>query len=264
MPTVQTPHTVDVTNPKDNQGQVPTETLDNKDEYRCSRLHFQVPSQATQPANMNQFQASPFGYPGETFVPILTYAPNNPALQYVHTGTPQAPNAQGGGQFPHMVHASQTVPPSFSYPPQMLFAPQSASVQVMAQDTSRPSSQVTIPAANPTRSADYQMLDDRIRDIKGFLAFGMDARYLWLVSNVVLLQKFKVPDLSKYKGLSCPRSHNKMYCRKMELYIDNDDLLIHCFQDSLSKASLDWYMGLERPKIRSWRDLSEAFLKQYK
>lgn len=55
-----------------------------------------------------------------------------------------------------------------------------------------------------------------------------------------------------------------MYCRKMASYIDNNDLLIHCFQDSLSRASLDWYMGLERTKIRSWRDLSEAFLKQYK
>lgn len=55
-----------------------------------------------------------------------------------------------------------------------------------------------------------------------------------------------------------------MYCRKMVSYIDNDDLLIHCFQDNLSGASLDWYIGLECTKIRSWRDLSEAFLKQYK
>lgn len=55
-----------------------------------------------------------------------------------------------------------------------------------------------------------------------------------------------------------------MYCRKMASYIDNDDLLIHCFQESLSRACLDWYMGFERTKIRSWKDLSEAFLKQYK
>ncbi|XP_050877300.1 uncharacterized protein LOC127081056 [Lathyrus oleraceus] len=50
----------------------------------------------------------------------------------------------------------------------------------------------------------------------------------------------------------------------MASYIDNDDLLIHCFQDSLYGASLDWYMSFEHPRIRSWRDLSEAFLKQYK
>lgn len=72
------------------------------------------------------------------------------------------------------------------------------------------------------------------------------------------------PDLPKYKGLSCPRSHITMYCRKMASYISNDDLLIHYFQDKLSRASLEWYMSFEHTKIRSWRDLSEAFLKQYK
>lgn len=73
---------------------------------------------------MNQFQAAMFVYPGEAFVPMLTYAPNNHALQYVQTGAPQAPTAQAEAQFPHMMHAaSQIAPPSFSYPPQMLFSP---------------------------------------------------------------------------------------------------------------------------------------------
>lgn len=80
----------------------------------------------------------------------------------------------------------------------------------------------------------------------------------------MLLRKFKVPDLPKYKGLSCPRNHITMYYRKMASYIDNDELLIHCFQDSLSEASLDWYMNLEPRKIRTLKDLSEAFLNQYK
>ncbi|XP_050916417.1 uncharacterized protein LOC127131543 [Lathyrus oleraceus] len=100
--------------------------------------------------------------------------------------------------------------------------------------------------------------------LKVFSAYGMEAKDLCLVPHVGLPSKFKVPDLPKYKGLSCPRSHVIMYCRKMESYIDNDDLLIHFFQDSLFGASLDWYIGLERSKIRSWKDLSEAFLKQYK
>lgn len=92
----------------------------------------------------------------------------------------------------------------------------------------------------------------------------MDAKDLYLVPNVVLPQKFKVPYLPKYKGLSCPKSHVIMYCRKMASYINNDELFIHCFWDSLYGASFDWYMSLECSKIRSWKDLSEAFLKQYK
>jgi hypothetical protein len=50
----------------------------------------------------------------------------------------------------------------------------------------------------------------------------------------------------------------------MASHIDNDNLFIHCFQDSLAGASLDLYTSQERSKIRSLRDLSEEFLKQYK
>lgn len=80
----------------------------------------------------------------------------------------------------------------------------------------------------------------------------------------MLLQKFKVHDFPKYKGLRCPRSHITIYCRKMASYIGNDELLIHCFQDSISRASLDWYINLEPGNIRTWKYLSEAFLNQYK
>ena len=40
--------------------------------------------------------------------------------------------------------------------------------------------------------------------------------------------------------------------------------MIHCFQDSLSGASLDLYIQLERTHIRTWVDLANAFLKHYK
>lgn len=255
VPTIQTPP-VDAANPEDNQGQVPHETPDVEGEYQGPRPNFHIPAQ---PTSTNQ--AAPFSYPEVTSVPMMTYAPTNLALQYVQTGVPQAPNAQAGGQYPHMVHAAQIVPPGFSYPPQMLFAPQNVPVQAIAPETSWLASQVVPPAVDPTRPADYQLLDDIIRAIEGFSAFGIDARDLCLVPNVALPQMFKVPDLPKYKGLCYPHSHITMYCRKMVSYIDNDDLLVHCFQDSLSGASLDWYIGLECNNIRSWRDLFEAFLK---
>jgi hypothetical protein len=46
--------------------------------------------------------------------------------------------------------------------------------------------------------------------------------------------------------------------------IRDDKLLIYFFQDSLAGSTLSWYMRLDSVKIRSWRDLVEAFLKQYK
>jgi len=93
--------------------------------------------------------------------------------------------------------------------------------------------------------------------------FG-DAAGLCLVPYVVIPPKFKVPDFEKYKGTTCPKSHLTMYCRKMAAHAHDEKLLIHCFQDSLGGVVLNWYMHLEPTRISSWKDLVDAFLKQYK
>ncbi|KAL4281781.1 hypothetical protein GQ457_03G020990 [Hibiscus cannabinus] len=59
---------------------------------------------------------------------------------------------------------------------------------------------------------------------------GIDARELSLVADLVVPPKFK--------------------CQKMSLYLDNEKLLIHCFQDSLIGSAARWY--------------TQAFLEQYK
>lgn len=81
--------------------------------------------------------------------------------------------------------------------------------------------------------------------------------------GVIIPAKFKFPDFEKYKGASDPRMHIRAYFWKMVAYSDDDRLLMHFFQDSLSGASLDWYMQLEGTHIQSWRDMVEAFLKNY-
>lgn len=55
-----------------------------------------------------------------------------------------------------------------------------------------------------------------------------------------------------------------MYYRKMATYVRDDKLMIHCFQDILEGASLEWYMQLERNNVRIWAKLVEDFAKQYK
>lgn len=55
-----------------------------------------------------------------------------------------------------------------------------------------------------------------------------------------------------------------MYARKMSTQIDNHQLLIHYFQDSLTSAALKWYMGLDSTQIHTVNDLGEAFVHQYK
>jgi hypothetical protein len=46
--------------------------------------------------------------------------------------------------------------------------------------------------------------------------------------------------------------------------VDDEKLLIHFFQDSLSDVALTWYMRLDNTKVKKWKDLVDAFMRQYK
>ena len=86
---------------------------------------------------------------------------------------------------------------------------------------------------------------------------------LCLVLDVLIPPKFMVPDFDRYKGTTCPKNHLKMYCRKMGVYSRDEKLLMHFFQDSLARAAVIWYTNLEASRIRSWKDLITAFIRQY-
>jgi hypothetical protein len=108
----------------------------------------------------------------------------------------------------------------------------------------------------------FKAIEDRLKTMEGG-SDSLDFSDMCLVPDLVIPSKFKVPEFEKYKGLSCPRNHLIMYSRKMASYANDDKLMIHCFQDSLAGASLSWYMQLEGCRIQSWRDLANAFIKQY-
>ncbi|XP_017624605.1 uncharacterized protein LOC108468224 [Gossypium arboreum] len=89
------------------------------------------------------------------------------------------------------------------------------------------------------------------------------AEELSLVPDLVLPPKFKMLEFERYNETSCPEAHITMFCRRMTGYVNNDQLLIHCFQDSLSGATAKWYNQLSRTQVKSWKDLAQAFMKQY-
>ncbi|XP_050890749.1 uncharacterized protein LOC127096189 [Lathyrus oleraceus] len=109
----------------------------------------------------------------------------------------------------------------------------------------------------------FQMVDERFKAMQGPDTFGLDAVDMCLVPDVKIPPKFKVPSFEKYQGVTCPKTHIRAFCRKMAAHSSDEKLLMHFFQDSLSGASLEWYMQLERTHIRTWRELAEAFLKHY-
>ena len=78
-------------------------------------------------------------------------------------------------------------------------------------------------------------LKERLRAIEGGGNYAFaNLKELILVPDVVTPPKFKVPEFDKYKGTTCPKNHLKMHCRKMGVYVKDEKLLIHFFQESLT------------------------------
>lgn len=117
----------------------------------------------------------------------------------------------------------------------------------------------------PTNEVEKKVkaIEEKLKAMESTYTLGLDAAEMCLVLGVVIPTKFKVPNFEKYKGASDPRTHIQAYYRKIIAYSDYDNLLMHFFQDSLSGASLDWYMQLEGTHIRTWREMAETFLKHY-
>ena len=111
----------------------------------------------------------------------------------------------------------------------------------------------------------HDSLEQRLEAIKDKDTLkGLNPNDLNLVSNLVIPPHFKMPKFEKYDGISCPEMHLIMYCNKMTVHAHNEKLLIHIFQESLTGASSEWYLRLKRNQVRTWKDLSQAFLEQYK
>ncbi|OMO83894.1 Retrotransposon gag protein [Corchorus olitorius] len=92
----------------------------------------------------------------------------------------------------------------------------------------------------------------------------MDVSELTLLEGLVIPPKFKVPEFEKYNGMKCPREHLISYTREMAAYKDNEKMMIHIFQYSLTGSAAKWYNKLDRHHIRSWQDLGKAFITQFK
>lgn len=117
--------------------------------------------------------------------------------------------------------------------------------------------------ANTEIDRKFRALEEKMKAMEGPYTFGLDATEMCLVPGAQIPAKFKVPSFEKYKGVSCPRTHIRAYCRKMDAYSSDEKLLLYFFQDSLSGASLEWYIQMESVTIRTWKGLVEAFLKHY-
>lgn len=97
----------------------------------------------------------------------------------------------------------------------------------------------------------YFSLEGCLKAIEGSRAYSsINLAKLYLVSNVTVLKKFKVPEFEKYNGLISLKTHIITYYKEMIEMAYNDKLLSHFFQRSLIGAALKWYMQLDSSWIK--------------
>ncbi|XP_027082289.1 uncharacterized protein [Coffea arabica] len=92
---------------------------------------------------------------------------------------------------------------------------------------------------------------------------GLDYNELCLFSDMQLPMGFKTPKFSKYDGTGNPKTHLRMFANKLGKPIDDENLPVRLFPESLEGDALDWYSNLKAEDMRTWMDLSTAFVRQY-
>ncbi|XP_057443426.1 uncharacterized protein LOC130735472 [Lotus japonicus] len=109
-----------------------------------------------------------------------------------------------------------------------------------------------------------EILEQKVRAMQGMESYGsLDMQSFYLFPDMEIPPKFKVPDFEKFEGRSDPVIHLTMYARSMAAYYQNEKLMIHCFQHSLTGGALNWFLHLDKNQTKTWRGLAELFVKQY-
>ncbi|XP_027184098.1 uncharacterized protein LOC113782403 [Coffea eugenioides] len=92
---------------------------------------------------------------------------------------------------------------------------------------------------------------------------GLDYNELCLFPDMQLPVGFKAPKFSKYDGIGNPKTHLRMFANKLGRSIGDENLPVRLFPECLEGDALDWYSNLKPEDMRSWLDLSTAFVRQY-
>ena len=92
----------------------------------------------------------------------------------------------------------------------------------------------------------------------------IDYQSLSLFLDVRLPLKFKMSVLDKFDGTSCPKSHLKMHMRAMQPLGAIEEMLAKMFQNTLTRATLRWFLNVEDTRTRNWEDICREFHNQYK
>ncbi|WKA10665.1 hypothetical protein VitviT2T_028227 [Vitis vinifera] len=78
-----------------------------------------------------------------------------------------------------------------------------------------------------------------------------------------LLAKFRMPEIERYTGISCPHIHLRLYSTVMRAHELDEVQMVMLLPMSLSGAAQRWFASLDVSRRRTWNDLAQEFLRQF-
>ncbi|GLT29741.1 hypothetical protein SLA2020_045870 [Shorea laevis] len=97
-----------------------------------------------------------------------------------------------------------------------------------------------------------QLMEKTLKSMQGVQTNKpVDISSLCFFPNIQLPHKFKLPKFDKYNCIGCSYARLTMYCRKMAPYTNDEKLMIHYFQDSLTGPVDAWFSTLDKNKVKS-------------
>ena len=108
-------------------------------------------------------------------------------------------------------------------------------------------------------------LQSTVQNMQGLSMYGnINFSQLCFYPEHPLPAKFKVPDFSQFNGTGDPIAHLRLYAGALCGYSHDDKLCMQLFQRSLKGPALQWFARLNIQEIRTWHDLSNLFVEQYR
>nr|XP_027102201.1 uncharacterized protein LOC113723226 [Coffea arabica] len=224
--------------------------------------------QQHEPLPPGQFEPQPILLP-YTQVPVTSHVinPSEEAFTYPTHGPPltYAPNIQINPSHAQILQNYPPIAMSMSFEPQGPYYYSAA--EPFTLDTAVKGKAEVGESSAPVDKNLLKRLDRFEEFIKKNQGLnkqgGLDYNELCLFPNMQLSAGFKVPKFSKYDGTGNPKTHLRLFANKLGKPIDDENLPMRLFPESLEGDALDWYSNLMPENMRSWMDLSTAFMRQY-
>ncbi|GKV45996.1 hypothetical protein SLEP1_g53019 [Rubroshorea leprosula] len=108
--------------------------------------------------------------------------------------------------------------------------------------------------------AKVQLMEGTLKSMQGVQTNKpINISSLCFFPNIQLPHKFKLPEFDKYNGSGCPYAHLTMCYMKMAPYANDEKLMIHYFQDSLTAPSREDLQIAENKPSENFKEFAQRW-----